>query len=120
MHIEAFREYCLAKPAATEELPFGPDTLVFKVCGKMFALCSMSAYQHGVALKCDPEEAIYLREKYPQVQPGYHMSKRHWNTVLPEAGLPDKLLQQWIDASYRLVVAKLTKTQRQEVQSLTS
>ncbi|WP_242918817.1 MmcQ/YjbR family DNA-binding protein [Pontibacter liquoris] len=112
MHIEHFREYCMAKPGTTEELPFDADTLVFKVCGKMYALCSLSAYAQGIALKCDPERAIELREQYPQVQPGYHMSKVHWNTVLPEAGLPDTLLQQWIDDSYAFVVAKLTKAQQ--------
>lgn len=115
MHIEAFREYCLAKPGATEETPFDEDTLVFKVCGKMFALCSISDFDRGVNLKCNPEEAVALREAYPQVRPGYHMHKAHWNTVLPEAGLSDVLLQQWIDASYTLVCAKLTKAQKLEL-----
>lgn len=113
MHIEAFRDYCLAKPGATEEQPFGADTLVFKVCGKMFALCSLAAYGSGINLKCDPQHALELREQYPQVLPGYHMSKAHWNTILPEAGLPDSLLQQWIDTSYSQVVAKLTKAQQE-------
>lgn len=118
MHIEAFRDFCLAKPGATEELPFGADTLVFKVCGKMFALCSLSAYSKGITLKCDPQHAVELREQYTQVLPGYHMSKAHWNTVLPEAGLPDALLQQWIEASYALVVAKLRKDQQQTLHIL--
>ena len=81
----------------------------------MFALCSISDYSSGIALKCDPEQAVELREKYPQVKPGYHMSKVHWNTVLPEAGLPDPVLQQWINDSYNLVAAKLTKKQRREI-----
>ncbi|WP_161887691.1 MmcQ/YjbR family DNA-binding protein [Pontibacter russatus] len=115
MNIEDFRAHCLSKPGVTEELPFGPDTLVFKVAGKMFALCSISDYGSGVALKCDPEQAVEFREKYPQVKPGYHLSKVHWNTVLPEAGLPDPFLQQWIDDSYRLVTAKLTRKQRQAI-----
>ncbi|PRY15703.1 putative DNA-binding protein (MmcQ/YjbR family) [Pontibacter ummariensis] len=115
MNIEEFREYCLAKPATTEELPFDDDTLVFKVCGKMFALCSLAAYANGIALKCDPDQAVYLREAYPQVKPGYHMNKKHWNTVLPEAGVPENLLRQWIEDSYQLVVAKLPKAQQREL-----
>jgi predicted DNA-binding protein (MmcQ/YjbR family) len=113
MHIEALREYCLAKPGTTEELPFDEDTLVFKVCGKMFALCSLTEFEKGIALKCDPDYAVELREKYSQIKPGYHMNKQHWNTVLPEAGLPEKLLHDLIDESYGLVVAKLTKAQKQ-------
>ncbi|WP_299822100.1 MmcQ/YjbR family DNA-binding protein [uncultured Pontibacter sp.] len=113
MNIEDFREYCLAKKGVTEELPFDQDTLVFKVCGKMFALCSLSAYEQGIALKCDPEKAVELREAYPEkVKPGYHMSKVHWNTVLPEAGLADSLIRNWIDDSYHLVASKLTKAQK--------
>ncbi|WP_299760639.1 MmcQ/YjbR family DNA-binding protein [uncultured Pontibacter sp.] len=115
MHIEKFRDYCLAKPGTTEETPFDEDTLVFKVYGKMFALCSISEFGSGINLKCDPEQAVELREKYAQVKPGYHMSKVHWNTVLPEAGLPDDLLKKWIDDSYLLVAAKLTKAQRKEL-----
>ena len=116
MNIEDFRDYCLAKNGVTEALPFDEDTLVFKVCGKMFALCSLSAYQNGINLKCDPELAIELRESYDGlVKPGYHMSKVHWNTVLPEAGLPDHLLKIWIDNSYLLVASKLTKIQKAEI-----
>lgn len=113
MHIEAFREYCLAKPGTTEELPFDEDTLVFKVCGKMYALCSISEFEKGLALKCDPELAVSLREQYDQIKPGYHMNKQHWNTVLPEAGLPPQLLLSMIDDSYALVASKLTKVQKQ-------
>ena len=110
MHIEAFREYCIAKTGVTEELPFDEDTLVFKVGGKMFALCSLSEYERGIALKCLPEKAEELRELYPdRVFPGYHMSKKHWNTVLPEAGLQEQLIKDWIDDSYFLVASKLTK-----------
>lgn len=112
MHIEDFREYCLAKPGTTEELPFDEDTLVFKVCGKMYALCSISAFEDGINLKCDPDTAVLLREQYPQVKPGYHMSKVHWNTILPAAGLPDSLIYSWINDSYDLVAAKLTKAQK--------
>jgi predicted DNA-binding protein (MmcQ/YjbR family) len=115
MHIEAFREYCLAKPGTTEELPFDEDTLVFKVCGKMYALCSISEFEKGIALKCDPEYAVSLREQYEQVKPGYHMNKQHWNTVLTEAVLPDQLLKSLIDDSYKLVATKLTKAQKQSI-----
>jgi len=115
MHIEAFREYCLAKPGTTEELPFDEDTLVFKVCGKMYALCSISEFEKGIALKCDPDRAVELREQYEQVQPGYHMNKQHWNTVLPEAGLPDQLLENLIDDSYKLVASKLTRAQKASI-----
>lgn len=115
MHIEAFREYCLAKPGTTEELPFDEDTLVFKVCGKMYALCSISEFEKGLALKCDPERAVSLREQYDQIKPGYHMNKQHWNTVLPEAGLSPQLLLSLIDDSYTLVASKLTKVQKQTI-----
>ncbi|GAB3814180.1 MmcQ/YjbR family DNA-binding protein [Pontibacter rugosus] len=113
MHIEEFRDYCLAKPMVTEETPFGDDTLVYKVGGKIFALCSISDYSRGINLKCDPVKAIELRERYTQVKPGYHMSKKHWNTVLPEVGLSNELLQQWLDDSYTLVSSRLTKAQKQ-------
>ncbi|HEY4650727.1 MAG TPA: MmcQ/YjbR family DNA-binding protein [Pontibacter sp.] len=116
MNIEDFRDYCLAKPGTTEELPFDADTLVFKVCGKMYALCSIAAYEQGITLKCNPEKAVVLREQYPEIRAGYHMNKAHWNTVLPMAGLPRPLLLQLIDDSYSLVVAKLTKIQRQSLQ----
>ncbi|PKV75401.1 MmcQ/YjbR family DNA-binding protein [Pontibacter ramchanderi] len=112
MNIEDFRDYCLAKPGVTEGFPFDQDTLVFKVGGKMFAFCSLSDYDKGVALKCDPEQAILLREQHRQILPGYHMNKKHWNTVLPEAGLPQHLFESLIDHSYTLVVAKLPKNQK--------
>lgn len=115
MHIEAFREYCLAKPGTTEELPFDEDTLVFKVCGKMYALCSIGEFEKGIALKCDPEHAVSLREQYEQIKPGYHMNKQHWNTVLSEAGLPEQLLESLIDESYTLVASKLTKALKQTI-----
>lgn len=116
MHIEAFREYCLAKPGTTEELPFDDDTLVFKVGGKMYALCSISEFEKGINLKCDPERAVELREQYEQIRPGYHMNKQHWNTVLPEAGLDPYLLQELIDLSYDLVFARLSKAQQHAIQ----
>jgi predicted DNA-binding protein (MmcQ/YjbR family) len=114
MNIEEFREYCLSKSHAEETLPFGPDNLVFKVAGKMFAMCTLNNYAEGVNLKCDPERAVELREQYPAIRPGYHMNKKHWNTVLPEDFLPMGLLQELIDHSYGLVLQSLPKKQRME------
>ena len=107
MHIDAVRTYCLAKPGVEEGLPFGPDTLVFKVGGKMFALIGLERLPTGVNLKCDPERAVDLRERYEAVQPGYHMNKRHWNTIVLRSDVPSALLRELIDHSYDLVVQSL-------------
>ncbi|MFC0610249.1 MmcQ/YjbR family DNA-binding protein [Rufibacter quisquiliarum] len=115
MNIEEFRDYCLAKPHVEETLPFGEDTLVYKVAGKMFAMCSLNSYAEGVNLKCDPERAVELREQYPAIQPGYHMNKKYWNTILPEAFLPMGLLPELINHSYELVVKCLPKKVRVEL-----
>ncbi|WP_066831310.1 MmcQ/YjbR family DNA-binding protein [Rufibacter ruber] len=115
MNIEEFRDYCLAKPHVEETLPFGEDTLVFIVAGKMFAMCSLNSYAEGVNLKCDPERAVELREQYPAIQPGYHMNKKYWNTILPEAFLPMGLLPELINHSYELVVKCLPKKVRVEL-----
>ncbi|MHC2991923.1 MmcQ-like protein [Pontibacter sp. HJ8] len=116
MNIEAFRDYCISKAGTTEELPFDDDTLVFKVCGKMFALCSLSEFGKRIALKCEPQRAAELRDQYSQIKPAFHMSKVHWNDVLPESGLLDSLIIQLIEDSYALVVAKLPKAKRQELE----
>ena len=108
MHIEAFRDYCLAKPGTTDETPFGPETLVLKVGGKIFALTDVDTFA-SINLKCDPERAAELREQYDFVQPGYHMNKRHWNTVQLGTGATDAQLRAWIDHSYALVRASLPK-----------
>ncbi len=113
MDIEQFRSYCLSKPGTSEECPFGPDTLVFKVLGKMFALCSIDDFG-DVNLKCDPEKAVILREEYDQIQPGYHMNKTHWNTVTLD-GLPKALITSLIDHSYDLVVSGLGKKSRESL-----
>jgi predicted DNA-binding protein (MmcQ/YjbR family) len=99
MNIEEYREYCISKKGVTEELPFGLETLVFKVMGKIFALTSLESFE-SINLKCDPEEAALLREKYDAVLPGYHMNKKHWNTVLMDGSISEKFLKQWIDHSY--------------------
>lgn len=117
MNIESFRTYCLNKKGVTEEFPFDEETLVLKVMGKIFALTGINGFS-SINLKCDPEHAVELREKYAAVQPGYHMSKKHWNTVLIDGSIPDKLLRQWIDESYQLVVGGLTKTQKTALETM--
>src|SRR5437879_13843270 len=109
MNIEAFREYCLTKPAATEDTPFGPDNIVFKVGGKMFALAALDEVPPTVNLKCDPDLALDLRDRHDEVRPGYHMNKKHWNTVEIEAGIPDIELRKMIDHPYERVVKRLPK-----------
>ncbi len=106
MNIEEFRVYCLAKKGVTEELPFDNVTLVYKVMGKIFALTN-SIGDFTINLKCDPGLALELREQYPSVLPGYHMNKQHWNTVIVDGSIPAKLICQWIDHSYDLVVRTL-------------
>ena len=115
MDLLSFRTYCLQKPAVTETLPFGPDTLVMKVAGKMFALTGLDEADFRLNLKCDPQRALELRDRYPEIVPGWHMSKKHWNTVHVENGdLPDRVVCELIDHSYDLVVAGLTKKARAE------
>lgn len=108
MNIEEYRDFCLAKTAVSEEFPFDENTLVFKVAGKMFALADVTEFE-SINLKCDPENAIELRERYPAVQPGYHMNKKHWNTVVLDGSIPDPLIYQWINDSYQLVIESLPK-----------
>src|SRR6266513_4684662 len=109
MDLEQFREYCMRKSGATESTPFGEDVLVFKVAGKIFALTPLDEVPASVNLKCDPDLALDLRDRYEQVRPGYHMNKRHWNTVEIEGGIPDVELQKMIDHSYELVIERLPK-----------
>jgi predicted DNA-binding protein (MmcQ/YjbR family) len=109
MDLAQFREYCLTKPGATEGTPFGPTVLVFKVSGKMFALATLDEVPTTVNLKCDPDWALELRDRYEQVTPGYHMNKKHWNTVEIERGIPDPELRKMIDHSYDLVAKSLAK-----------
>jgi len=120
MNVEEFQEYCLSKPMTTEGFPFGPDTLVFKVAGKMFALTGLDAEEFGANLKCEPEYAIDLRERYAAVRPGYHMNKNMWNTVNANELNNDKLFKELIDHSYDEVVRKLPKKIRLEIQELLS
>ena len=115
MNIETFREYCLGKPAATEDTPFGPDNIVFKVEGKMFALAALDEVPPAVNLKCDPDLALELRDRYAQVRPGYHMNKKHWNTVELDGVIPEKEIRKMVDHSYGLVVKSLPKSRREKL-----
>ena len=117
MNIEEFREYCLALKGTTEETPFGDNILVFKVMGKMFALTDINDFE-SINLKCDPEKAIELREKYDSVKEGYHMNKKHWNTILSNGDMNDITLKYWITHSYDLVVSKLTKNEKAKLAEL--
>lgn len=111
MNIESFRAWCLAKKGVTEEFPFDEHTLVFKVMGKIFAITDLDEFE-GINLKVDPEEGVELRDRYPSVQPAYHMNKRHWITVVMDGRVADRVIQSWIDRSYDLVVKGLTKSQK--------
>lgn len=107
MDIERLREYALSLPGVEETMPFGPDNVVFKVNGKMFCLLSLDTHPVQFNVKCDPEVAIELREQHPTaILPGYHMNKKHWNTVVADGSLPSKQLQQFIYDSYALVTSK--------------
>lgn len=118
MHLDELREYCLSKKGVEECMPFGNDTLVFKVMGKMFLLSGIDSDPVEFNVKCLPEKAIELREKYSCVQPGYHMNKQHWNTIVCDHSVSDHLLKQWIDDSYQLVAGSLTKKLQAELKNL--
>ena len=105
MNIESLREYCISKQYVTESFPFDDETLVFKASGRIFALVSLEG-DFTINLKCDPAFALELRERYPAVIPGYHMNKKHWNTVVLDGSIPDKEVFSWIDQSYDLVLKK--------------
>lgn len=115
MNIEELRDYCLLKPGAAEGFPFGEDTLVFKVAGKIFLLTGLEAGDR-FNVKCDPELAVELRERYTEVQPGYHMNKKMWNTVYMNGSLTQKQLYEMIDHSYNEVVKSLPKKIQAEIQ----
>ncbi len=117
MDIESFRDFCLSKGGVTEEFPFDEETLVFKVMGKMFALTNIDQFK-SINLKCDPERAIELREKYPAILPGYHMSKKHWNTVALDGSISEDMMRNLINHSYDLVVMKLPRILKIELQNI--
>ena len=115
MNIEEFRDYCLAKNGTDEGFPFDQKTLVFKVFGKMFALTDVDGFE-SINLKCDPERAVELRAQYTAVNPGYHMNKKHWNTVTVNDDLSDEQLYELIDHSYELVFQSLPKKIKEQAQ----
>lgn len=110
MNIEQFLDYCLSKPFVTQDFPFGPETLVLRVHGKIFALTGLDDAEFKVNLKCDPDWALELRGEHDEIQPGYHMNKKHWNTVHFDGTLGNKLLKELIDKSYDLVYQSLPKS----------
>ena len=116
MNIELFREYCLSKKGAVETLPFNETTLVFKVGNKMFALAGMVEFNYA-NLKCDPEKSIDYRETFQGIKPGFHMNKKHWNSVYTYLDVPDSMFYELIDHSYDLIVKSLTKKAREELQN---
>ena len=121
MNLETYYDYCLSKKGVTEHFPFDKDTLVFKVGGKMVALSSLNQWEKGepsVNLKCNPDYAQELRARYGDIQPAFHMSKVHWNTVVINSELPDKFVKELIDDSYELVFKSLTKKSQNEILEL--
>lgn len=115
MELKQLTAYLLAKKGTTEETPFGPEALVYKVAGKMFALVAWEAAPLHISLKCEPGQAMFLRDMYPAVRPGYHLNKTHWNTVTLDGSVPDEEVLAMIDDSYDLVVKSLTRAQREEL-----
>ncbi|WBX70687.1 MmcQ/YjbR family DNA-binding protein [Tenacibaculum retecalamus] len=121
MHIEQLRDYCITKKGVTEHFPFDDVTLVFKVMNKMFALSGLDTWEKGEAkinLKCNPERALELRAEYESINPGWHMNKKHWNTITLNNDVSDELAFQLIDHSYDLIVSGLTKKLRKELKSM--
>lgn len=115
MNIESIREYCLSKPNVSEHFPFDEVTLVFKVYDKMFALISTDEAECSINLKCDPDYAIELREQYKEIQPGYHMNKKHWNTVHCKGSIQEKLVVSLINHSYDLVLKNIPKSHKKYI-----
>jgi len=116
MNLEQIRKYLLSKPETTEELPFGPEALVFKVVGKMFALIAWEKVPIYISLKCDPDRAVSLRTTYPAIRPAYHFNKTHWNMVYIDGTLRDEQVLELIDHSYNLVVESMPKKNRETLE----
>jgi predicted DNA-binding protein (MmcQ/YjbR family) len=109
------RQWCLQHAGAIEDFPFGPEHSVFKVAGKIFALSALEHEPLRVSVKCEPELAVELRNTYREIRPGYHLNKRHWNTVALDGGLPDQLVRDLVEDSYDLVVSALSKRVREQL-----
>jgi predicted DNA-binding protein (MmcQ/YjbR family) len=115
MDAAGLRSWCLQQTGAVEEFPFGPETAVFKVAGKIFALSALEGTPLAVSVKCEPDLAVALRDSYPAIRPGYHLNKRHWNTITLDGSLPDQLVRDLIEDSYDLVVSALSKHVRERL-----
>lgn len=115
--LKKIRSYCNSKKGASEDFPFDFQTLVFKVGGKIFALTDIDATELALNLKCDPYVSLDLRSRYPQITPGYHMNKKHWNTVLIDGNIPDKEILRLIDHSYELIVRSLKRSERERIEN---
>jgi predicted DNA-binding protein (MmcQ/YjbR family) len=115
MDLPSAYDLCLSLPHAEATTPFGPDIVVFKVAGKVFALTSPDEFPPRMNLKCDPDRAVELREEYSGIQPGYHMNKKHWNTLILDGSVPSALVRELIYHSYDLVVAALPAVRRREM-----
>ena len=115
MNIESLRDLCIQLPGVTEEFPFGEETLVYKVRGKIFLLTSLDTPDFRFNVKCSPEKALELRDQYTCVLPGYHMNKKHWNTIVADGSVPARLLREWVLDSYQLVVESLPKKVQSEL-----
>lgn len=119
MELEEIRQHCLLKPGVTEDFPFDESVLAFRVMGKIFLLTNIDAFPQSFNVKCEPELAVDLRDQYDAVQPGYHMNKKHWNTIMLDGTVEDALLIEWIDHSYARVAAGLTRAQRDQLKQQT-
>ena len=117
MELEQIREYCLAKKHVTEDMPFGDGTLCYRVMDKIFLLANISSKPLRINLKCDPENAEALRDKFENVVPSYHMNKKHWNTIIIDHSLKSSYIKEWIDWSYQLIVASLPKSIRKDFEN---
>jgi predicted DNA-binding protein (MmcQ/YjbR family) len=115
MDAASLREWCLARPGVTEEMPFGPVTTVFKVEGKLFALSALDSEPLQISLKCDPDLAEALRRDYEAVRPGYHLNKRHWNTIVCDGSLSDQMVLDMLEDSYDLVVSAMPRKTRERL-----
>lgn len=118
MNLDKFRTYCLSRKGATEDFPFDDTTMTFRVGEKMFALIDIESTPFRFNLKCDPERALELREEYECIKPGWHMNKKHWNTVVPDDTIDDAFVYELIDHSYDLIFSKLKKSVREEILAL--
>jgi predicted DNA-binding protein (MmcQ/YjbR family) len=116
--LEVIKAYCLAKPGSSAGYPFGEGTLVFKVLDRMYALCSEDERPLRINLKCDPDDALALRAQYSAIIPGYHMNKKHWNSLIMDGSLQDSLVFELIDHSYQLVISKMSQAKQRKLKSI--